>query len=71
LGLYADRFGTISLVKYFFIYVGLFLVSLVGLKMYVSREEDNARRGVVQAVNTSDIELEDEEPQILRSGTYS
>ena len=70
LGLYADRFGTNSLVKYFFIYVGLFLVGLVGLKLYSSRQEDNARRGVVQPVNTSDPEGDDEEHMATRA-TYS
>jgi hypothetical protein len=67
LGLYADRFGTISLVKYFLIYVGLFFVGLLGLKMHANREEENTRRGVVHAVNTSEPEGDDEEPR----GTYS
>jgi hypothetical protein len=71
LGLYADRFGTNSGVKYFFIYVALFLASLVGLKIYVSREEDEAIRGAVQAVDTSEPEGEDEEPEMIQRGTYS
>lgn len=56
LGLYSERFGTKSLVWGYFIYVGLFVASLVALRMWTHSEEDKARRGGAQVVSSSDDE---------------
>lgn len=60
LKLYSMRFQTSSIVNYYWMYVGIFLISLVVLKLYVIREEDRARQGVLQAVSTSEPNPEDE-----------
>lgn len=60
LRLYAMRFQTSSIVNYYWMYVGIFLVILIVLKLYVIREEDRARQGVLQAVRTSEPSPEDE-----------
>jgi hypothetical protein len=70
LGLYAERFQTNSMVKYYWIYVALFFLSLVGLKFWVLLEEDKARRGVMQAVSTTEPTIE-EEPKLATIGTLS
>jgi hypothetical protein len=62
LGLYAQRFQANSMVKYYWIYVGLFFMSLIGLKLWVVFEEDKARQGVLQAVNTAEPSAPEEEP---------
>ncbi|KAL3916515.1 MAG: hypothetical protein SGILL_005142, partial [Bacillariaceae sp.] len=60
LKLYAMRFQTSSIVKYYWMYVALFVASLVALKLYVIREEDRARQGVLQAVSTTEPTPEEE-----------
>ncbi|KAG7353712.1 DOmon domain containing protein [Nitzschia inconspicua] len=60
LKLYATRFQTTSIVNYYWMYVGIFIVSLVVLKLYVIREEDRARQGVLQAVSTIEPNPDDE-----------
>jgi len=50
LGLYASRFGTSSMVRYYWIYVALFFVGIIGLKGWVLAEEDKARQGVLNVV---------------------
>jgi hypothetical protein len=54
LGLYALQFQTTSVVMFYWIYVGLFISGIVGLKVWVHREEEKARQGVMQAVSTSE-----------------
>jgi hypothetical protein len=60
LKLYATRFQVSSIVKYYWMYVVIFLVSLIVLKLYVIREEDRARQGVLRAVSTTEPCHEDE-----------
>ena len=51
------------MVTYYFVYVGLFFLSLVALKIWVTREEDKARQGVAQAVSTTEPQPgEEDEP---------
>lgn len=71
LGLYAQRFQTTSAVNYYWMYVGLFVVSLVVLKLYVIREEEKARRGVLQAVSTVEPSTTEDEPRVETIGTMS
>eukprot|EP00934_Nitzschia_sp_Nitz4_P005040 Nitzschia sp. Nitz4//scaffold39_size137210//67766//69739//NITZ4_003204-RA/size137210-processed-gene-0.91-mRNA-1//1//CDS//3329550398//5030//frame0 len=54
LGLYADRFQTTSMVSFYWMYIGIFITSLVGLKIWVIRVEEKARQGVMQAVSTTE-----------------
>jgi hypothetical protein len=61
LKLYSMRFQTTSIVNYYWMYVGIFVVSLIVLKLYVIREEDRARQGVLQAVSTTEPNPEDEQ----------
>jgi hypothetical protein len=62
LKLYAMRFQVTSMVNYYWMYVGIFGVSLIAMKLYVIREEDKARQGVLQAVSTTEPGPHDEEP---------
>jgi Eukaryotic cytochrome b561 len=71
LTLYAQRFQTTSMVSYYWMYVGIFVISLVVLKLYVIREEDKARQGVLQAVSTSEPSTTEDEPQAETVGTMS
>jgi hypothetical protein len=71
LGLYAERFQTDSVVKYYWIYVGIFFVSLIGLKAWVILEEDKARQGIVQAISTSEPMGNEEEAAVPTAGTFS
>ncbi len=54
LGLYALQFNTPSVVMYYWVYVGAFVLGLVGLKVWVYIEEEKARQGVMQAVSTNE-----------------
>jgi hypothetical protein len=54
LGLYAAQFNTESMAMYYWVYVGAFVLVLVGLRIWVYIEEEKARRGVMQAVRTSE-----------------
>jgi hypothetical protein len=67
LKLYAMRFQTSSIVNYYWMYVSIFLVGLIVLKLYVIREEDRARQGVLQAVSTTEPSPEDE-PEVETVG---
>jgi hypothetical protein len=60
LKLYAMRFQTSSIVKYYWMYVAIYVISLVALKLFVMREEDKARQGVLQAVSTIEPTPEEE-----------
>lgn len=68
LGLYAAQFNTDSVVMYYWVYVGAFVLVLLGLKIWVYIEEEKARKGVMQAVRTSepngmdDIHGDDDDP---------
>jgi hypothetical protein len=61
LALYAKVFHTESMVRYYFVYVGLFFVSLALLKVWVTVEEEKARRGVAQAVSMTEPQPGDED----------
>jgi hypothetical protein len=68
LKLYAIRFQTTSIVNYYWMYVGIFVVSLIAMKLYVIREEDKARRGVLQAVSTVEPGSYEDEPNVETVG---
>jgi len=65
LELYSIQFRTVSIVRWFHLYVGLFIMGIVGLKIWVCMEGDKEPRHVVlQLVRSSDRdddEIEDEE----------
>jgi hypothetical protein len=71
LKLYSQRFQTTSMVSYFWIYVVVFVISIVVLKVYVIREEEKARQGVLQAISTSEPSRMDEEPQVETVGSMT
>ena len=52
LSLYAQLFQTQSMVNYYYVFVVLFIVSLIALKVWVTVEENKARQGLAQAVST-------------------
>ena len=59
LGLYALRFDTNSMVTYYWIYVAVFFVSLIGLKGWVILEENRARQDMVQPISMTEPTIEE------------
>jgi hypothetical protein len=68
LKLYAMRFQVTSIVNYYWAYVGLVVLGLIVLKLYVIREEDKARRGVLHAVSTSEPGPSEDEEHVETVG---